>query len=179
MPCSRLFNTSSASFMQVAVISFRYLARGSPSFFCSAIATETLPPSSTTCPRASKRASSPATRTADGPMSTPRRDCPRSRGTPITRIFLGMTLENDAVVGFMGLSKNFRFSISDSDSDEFNFGNRQLEIGNQQSTITNSSRVESMQHPGKGNGFPNMLQAADPRYRPFNAHTKPGVWHAA
>ena len=41
------------------------------------------------------------TRTADGPMSTPRRDCPRSRGTPITRIFLGTTLENDAVVGFM------------------------------------------------------------------------------
>jgi hypothetical protein len=34
-------------------------------------------------------ASSPATRTAEGPMSTPRRDCPRSRGTPITRIWRG------------------------------------------------------------------------------------------
>src|SRR5438270_406801 len=57
------------------------------------MATETLPPSSTTWPSASSRASRPATRTADGPMSTPRRDCPRSSGTPITRIFFGTMLE--------------------------------------------------------------------------------------
>ena len=37
-------------------------------------------------------------------MSTPRRDWPRSRGMPITRIFLGLMLEKDAVVGPMSLS---------------------------------------------------------------------------
>src|SRR5271154_1828759 len=62
------------------------------------MATATLPPSSTMCPSASKRASRPATRTADGPISTPRRDCPRSSGTPITRIFLAVIFEEDAVV---------------------------------------------------------------------------------
>src|SRR5260370_42634997 len=61
------------------------------------MATAMFPASSTTCPSASNLASSPATRTADGPMSTPRRDCPRSSGTPMTRIFLGVMLENDAV----------------------------------------------------------------------------------
>jgi hypothetical protein len=39
-------------------------------------------------------ASSPATRTAEGPMSTPRRDWPRSRGTPITRMWRGVMLVN-------------------------------------------------------------------------------------
>ena len=68
-------------------MSFRYFARGSPSFLVSAIATGTFPASSTTSPSASSFASSPATRTADGPISTPRRDCPKSSGTPITRIF--------------------------------------------------------------------------------------------
>src|SRR5580698_4316764 len=62
------------------------------------MATATFPPSSTTWPSASKRASRPATRTADGPMSTPRRDCPRSSGTPMTRIFLPVIFEEDAVV---------------------------------------------------------------------------------
>src|SRR6185437_2252952 len=89
LPASRVLSTNSACLVQVAVISFRYLAWGSPSFFCSAMATLILPASSTTWPRASRRASRPATRTAEGPMSTPRRDWPRSRGTPITRILRG------------------------------------------------------------------------------------------
>src|SRR5271165_1413095 len=62
------------------------------------MATATLPPSSTMCPSASRRASRPATRTAEGPISTPRRDWPRSRGTPMTRIFLGVMLEKDGAV---------------------------------------------------------------------------------
>src|SRR5436309_2411301 len=63
------------------------------------MATETLPPSSTTWPRASSLASRPATRTAEGPMSTPRRDWPRSRGTPSTRIFLLVMLGLKTVFG--------------------------------------------------------------------------------
>ena len=87
---SSVFTTSSACLVQVAVISFRYLAVAWPSFFCSAMATATLPASSTTCPMASSRASRPATRTAEGPISTPRRDCPRSSGTPMTRMRLAL-----------------------------------------------------------------------------------------
>src|ERR1035438_2742268 len=91
-PASRVLITNSACLVQVAVISFKYLAWVSPSFFCSGMATGTLPPSSTSCPNASRRASNPATLTAEGPISTPRRDWPRSSGTPITRIFLGAML---------------------------------------------------------------------------------------
>src|SRR3984893_3914314 len=46
-----------------------------------------LPMSSTWCPSCFRRACKPATRRADGPMSTPRRLCPRSMGTPIILIF--------------------------------------------------------------------------------------------
>src|SRR5436309_14572178 len=197
LPASSVFSTISACLVQVAVISFKYLACGSPSFFCSGMATATLPPSSTTCPSASSLASSPATRTAEGPISTPRRDCPRSRGTPITRIFLGTTLENDAVVGVMGLPKISDFQFPISDSCEFNMAignwkmeinnrnqkstikNQQSKINNQKSTSANSSRVKPMQHPGEGNRFPHMLQAADPRHGPFNAPAKTGIGHAA
>src|ERR1700728_4142205 len=48
-----------------------------------------LPPSVTSWPRASRWASRPATRTAEGPMSTPRRDAPRSSGTPRMWILRG------------------------------------------------------------------------------------------
>src|SRR5208337_4690590 len=89
---SSVFNTRSALLVQVAVISLRYLAWAAPAFFCSGMATAMLPASSTMWPIASRRASSPATRTAEGPMSTPRRDWPRSRGTPITRIWRGVIL---------------------------------------------------------------------------------------
>src|SRR6266446_7750716 len=94
LPASSVFNTRSALLTQVAVISLRYLELAAPSFFCSGMATAMLPASSTMCPMASRRASSPATRTAEGPMSTPRRDWPRSRGTPITRIWRGVMLLN-------------------------------------------------------------------------------------
>src|SRR6266496_2047888 len=90
LPASRVFSTSSAALVQVAVISLRYFALAAPSFFCSGMATAMLPASSTLWPIASKRASNPATRTADGPISTPRRDWPRSRGTPSTRMLRGL-----------------------------------------------------------------------------------------
>src|SRR3979490_152181 len=46
--------------------------------------------SSTVWPSAFRRCWSPATRSADGPMSTPRRLWPRSIGTPMMRIFRAM-----------------------------------------------------------------------------------------
>jgi len=96
---------------------------------------------------------------------------------------LGRTLENDAVVGVMGLPKisDFQFPIRANPIRQFENGNQQSEskINNQKSTIANSSRVKPMQHPGEGNRFPHMLQAADPRHGPFNAHAKTGMGHAA
>src|SRR5437016_3232220 len=50
-----------------------------------------LPMSSTWCPSCLMRACKPATRSADGPMSTPRRLAPRSMGTPMMRIFCGIS----------------------------------------------------------------------------------------
>src|ERR1700675_382442 len=46
--------------------------------------------SSTVWPSALRRDCRPATRSADGPMSTPRRLWPRSIGTPMMRIFWAM-----------------------------------------------------------------------------------------
>src|SRR5271168_5226763 len=94
LPASSVFKTRSALFTHVAVISLRYLELAAPSFFCSGMATAMLPASSTMWPMPSRRASRPATRTAEGPMSTPRRDWPRSSGTPITRIWRGVMLLN-------------------------------------------------------------------------------------
>src|SRR5437879_1915202 len=104
LPASSVFNTRSALLMQVTVISLRYLELAAPSFFRSGMATAMLPASSTMWPMASRRASSPATRTAEGPMSTPRRDWPKSSGTPITRISLGTMLEEAAMGGVIVLS---------------------------------------------------------------------------
>src|SRR5215471_331238 len=160
LPASSVFMTSSACLVQVAVISFRYFALAAPSFFCSGIATATLPPSSTTCPRASRRASRPATRTADGPISTPRRVCPRSRGTPRILIFLGTMLSASAglaALSALGSVSTVVFSA----------------------VINFPSRIDTGQCPGEGNGFPHVLQRADPGDRPLNAHAEPGVRHAA
>src|SRR5215472_642724 len=151
LPDSSVFNTRSALFVQVAVISFRYLAWAAPSFFCSGMGTVTLPASSTECPIASRRASSPATRTAEGPMSTPRRDWPRSRGTPITRIFLGTMLEKAAVVGLM-------------------------KIGEASSIYR--LRVQTVQHSGEGDGFAHMFQAADPGDGALDSHSESRVGNA-
>src|SRR6185437_8688353 len=52
----------------------------------SATSTRISPASETSWPSARSRACNPATRSADGPMSTPRRLAPMSSGTPRTRM---------------------------------------------------------------------------------------------
>src|SRR6185437_6606233 len=67
-----------------AAISGRNFAFPGPaSLRLSACATGILPRSSTSYPRAPSFAPRPATRTAEGPISTPRLPCPRSSGAPI------------------------------------------------------------------------------------------------
>src|SRR6185312_464303 len=158
-PASRVFTTISACLVQVAVISFRYLALGSPSFFCSASATATLPPSSTMCPSASNRASRPATRTAEGPISTPRRDCPRSRGTPRILIFLGTMLS--ATTGLFGCSVLVAGATVDS------------------CVIDSFLWIDAGQSTCKRNGFTHVFQTADPGYGALNTHAETGVRDSA
>src|ERR1700676_3968324 len=174
LPASSVFNTKSALLTQVAVISLRYLELAAPSFFRSGMATAMLPASSTMCPMASRRASSPATRTAEGPMSTPRRDWPRSRGTPMTRIFRGVILVEGADVVIESVLR---------------FGNFVIENNRQASKfqitrlpnfpITKFLRVEPVQHSGKRNGLAHVFQAANPGHGALNAHAEAAMGHAA
>src|SRR5512146_323686 len=184
LPASSVFTTSSASRVQVWVISFRYLALGSPSFFCSAMATGMLPASSTTWPMASRRASRPATRTADGPMSTPRRFWPRSRGTPMTRIFFGTMPEGVTTAACVEVSGIVQFvgrSVGPAVGRSF------PSIGIQQPadrpidrlTVRPKLRIQPVQHAREGNGFAHVFQAANPGDHALDAHAESGVGHAA
>src|SRR5882724_4716391 len=64
-------------------MAFAYLRFGSPTTHASGIGTSTSPRSSTSCPSSRNRAARFVTLRALGPMSTPRRLAPRSRGTPM------------------------------------------------------------------------------------------------
>src|SRR5271166_6098286 len=117
------------------------------------MATATLPPSSTSCPTASSRASSPATRTAEGPMSTPRRDCPKSSGTPMMRICLGVSMFCSGLVAGLVAIEEYCFY-------------RRL-------------RIQPVQHARKRYGLAHVLEAAYPRHRALDAHAEAGVRHTA
>src|SRR4029453_14498901 len=83
VPAAAASATRSRSRPHTSRISFRYLSRGSPGPCVSWILTGRSPQSSTSYPSASTLACAPAARSADGPMSTPRRPAPRSGGSPI------------------------------------------------------------------------------------------------
>src|SRR5205807_1908325 len=143
-----VFNTRSAPLTQVAVISLRYLACAAPSFFCSGMATAMLPASSTMCPMASRRASSPATRTAEGPMSTPRRDWPRSRGTPITRIWRAVMLLNVVLRSGIEAVLSSQFSVLSNPQSADSTENREPRT---------ELRVQTMEHAREGDGLAHVL----------------------
>src|SRR5208282_5503782 len=149
LPASSVFNTRSALLVQVAVISLRYLELAAPSFFCSGMATAMLPASTTMCPMASRRASSPATLTAEGPMSTPRRDWPRSSGTPRMRIWRG---GRDWTPPCNRLPELWSFVMSG---------------------------VDPIERPRERDRLPHVLQAADPGHHALNAHAEARVRNRA
>src|SRR5580693_6682207 len=150
-PASSVFNTRSALLTQVAVISLRYLELAAPSFFRSGMATAMLPASSTMCPMASRRASSPATRTAEGPMSTPRRDCPRSRGTPRMRIWRGGR----------DWTPPCKEPAARGRSVEIRFPSLAMLLG-----------VDPVESAREWDGLAHMLQAADPGHHALDAHAE-------
>src|SRR5260370_577735 len=117
----------------------------------------TLQRPSTTCPSAASRASRPATRTAEGPMSTPRRDCPRSRGTPSILIFLATLLSD--TTGLLALSI--------------------FEVVVSAVIVFQDLRINAGQRARKWNGLSHVLQTTYPRNRALNTHTKPTVRNAA
>src|SRR5229473_3871855 len=171
LPASRVFNTRSALLTQVAVISLRYLELAAPSFFCSGMATAMFPASSTMWPMASRRASSPATRTAEGPMSTPRRDWPRSSGTPITRIWRGVMLLKVVLRSGIAVLSS-RFSVLSNPSS-------QILLRAENWELRTELRVQTMEHAREGDGLANVLQSADPCYGSLDPHAEAGVGNAA
>src|SRR5258708_3600080 len=150
LPASSVFNTRSALLTQVAVISLRYLELAAPSFFCSGIATAMLPASSTMCPMPSRRASSPATRTAEGPISTPRRDWPRSRGTPITRICRGVMLLNVVLRRGIEAVLSSQFPVLSNPSP-------QILLRTENRELRTELRIQPMQHAREGDGLAHVL----------------------
>src|SRR5262245_36321617 len=128
------------------------------------MATAIFPPSSTTCPRASSRASRPATRTADGPMSTPRRVCPRSSGTPRILIFFETMLSAADLGGASGLV-GVTTVVGSGVIEAFCSATR--------------SRRNARQRPGKRNCLAHMLETANPGHGPLDSHAKAGMRHPA
>ena len=131
-----------------------------------------------------ERASSPATRTADGPMSTPRRDCPRSSGTPITRIFLGAMLDEDAVDGAIDLIRRAR-CLTPAPATSGSIGCYFAAVTSSRFSALhhvyrrNSLWVQPVQHARERNRLPHVLQPADPGHGAFDSHAETAVGHAA
>src|SRR5258708_39221353 len=99
------------------------------------------------------RACNPATRSAEGPMSTPRRLAPRSMGTPMIRIFCAIILFLDCD-GYRPISPD-RFSRVTSHE-----------------LLVTALRIYPVQHPRERNHFPNVLRPANPRHCTLQPHAK-------
>src|SRR5579884_830693 len=128
------------------------------------------PPSVTLWPSASRRASRPATRTADGPMSTPRREAPRSRGTPMMQISRGGSVwtplcEAASVSPILDIGRSFIHIPSGCGTPGFF----------QMPGAGEILRINPVECPGKGNRLAHVLQTADPRHRALNPHSETGV----
>ena len=85
---SQIRSTALLSRLEARAISPRYRARRLPMGISSMFLMSRSPPSTTRWPRAARAEATPAIRSADGPMSTPRRPEPRSMGTPSSSIFI-------------------------------------------------------------------------------------------
>src|SRR5262249_11824632 len=119
------------------------------------------------CPIASSRASRPATRTADGPMSTPRRDWPRSSGTPITRICFGVTLLKEVCgVGVISLAAVDKAEGAAQIAKLPDSPNSKI-LG-----------LQPEQHPGKQNLLAHVVDPTNPRDCQLDPHAEATVGHA-
>src|SRR6266849_370233 len=154
------FSTIAARSLQATAISARYLARFSPYDISAGCFTEIFPMSSTWCPSCLMRACNPATRSADGPISTPRRLAPRSMGTPMIRIFCAISLFLDCD-GYRPISAD-----------------RLSRVTSHESLVT-ALRIYPVQHARERNHFANVLCPANPRHGAFQPHAKSRMRHAA
>src|SRR5271167_3522847 len=112
-----------------------------------------LPTSSTWRPSCFKRDCKPATRSAEGPMSTPRRLAPRSIGTPMMRILSGMFC---AVVA----APNGGVECS-------------------RKALQQPLRIDAIEHAWKGDDLADVLGSANPRDGALEPQTEAGVRNAA
>src|ERR1039458_5761843 len=105
--------------------------------------------SSTWLPSCFRRACNPATRSADGPISTPRRLAPKSIGTPMMRIFWGMRF--------------VRLAPRRHDRGQFR----------------GHLRIDAIQHTWEGDHFADVLRSANPCHGAFEAQAEACVRNAA
>src|SRR5579859_8227699 len=94
-------------------------------------------------------------------MSTPRRDCPRSSGTP--RILIRLATMLSATTGCLAGSVLLATGAVVVSS----------------GVIVSNLRINPSQCPRKGNRLTHVLQPAYPRHGPLNAHAKACMRHAA
>src|SRR5271166_6290865 len=102
------------------------------------------------------RACRPATRSAEGPMSTPRRLAPRSMGTPMILSFLLM-----CEYLFVYESVPGELTAPGLDGDNGRPGTAvwgcRFAV-----PVLYPLRIYPINHPGEGNDLPNVFGAADP-----------------
>src|SRR5260370_7786256 len=116
--------------------------------------------SSTWSPSCLMRACNPATRNAEGPISTPRRLAPRSMGTPMIRIFCAISLFLDCD-GYRPISAD-----------------RLSRVTSHESLVT-ALRIYPAQHARERNHFANVPPPPNPRHRAFQPHAKSRMRHPA
>src|SRR5215475_9778770 len=121
--------------------------------------------SSMVWPSCLTRACNPATRSAEGPMSTPRRLCPRSMGTPMMRTFCGIS----------GIQIRWRPGPCDRTGACPDAPAQRPATPNCRGGL----RIHPVNHAGEGDDLADVLGAADPGHGPLEPKAKARVRHAA
>src|SRR5579871_304298 len=121
----------------------------------------------------------PATRSAEGPMSTPRRLAPKSMGTPIIRIFCAI-----AVLSESGSQRRTGVRGPTTDPPQlepawFSFSVRPRVQTTRRVYLLPKLRIYPVNHPGEGDDLSDMLRSAYPGHRSLQPHAEAGVGHAS
>src|SRR5882724_11727972 len=162
---------------QVSAISCRYFARFSPTGISSGCFTSRLPISSTVWPSFLIAACNPAPRSADGPISTPRRLWPRSMGTPMMRTFCGMC-ELRSATSDQGLGTSDQTNPPRPGRGRYKMHFVEA-AGSAGTTYLPDLRIHPINHAREGDDLPNVLGPANPRHRALQPHPKPRMRHAS
>src|ERR1039457_3349488 len=113
-------------------------------------------------------------------MSTPRRDCPRSSGTPMIRIFLGTsTCCSGLVAGLVAIFvilTSYCCCHPERRRPALGRRSRSTPLAARICTVfTTPLRIQPVQRARERNRLAHVIEPADPRHRTLDAHAKPRV----